>query len=74
MLEKSKTRLNFDVTRCKYAEFYKAMGMEDLGAILSCNRDFAMIEGFNKGAKLKRDKTILNGAKCCTFRYDFGSD
>ena len=74
VLEKSKTRLNFDVTRCKYAEFYKAMGMEDLGAILSCNRDFAMIEGFNKRAKLKRDKTILNGAKCCTFRYDFGSD
>ena len=48
VLEKSKTRLNFDVTRCKYAEFYKAMGMEDLGAILSCNRDFAMIEGFNE--------------------------
>ena len=34
----------------------------------------SMIEGFNKRAKLKRDKTILSGAKCCTFRYDFGMD
>ena len=74
VLEKSETKLNFDVTRCKYAEFYKAMGMEDLGAILSCNRDFAMIEGFNKNAKLKREQTILSGSSCCTFRYEFGSD
>ena len=74
VLEKSETKLNFDVTRCKYAEFYKAMGMEDLGSILSCNRDFAMIEGFNENAKLKRDKTILSGSSCCTFRYEFGVD
>ena len=74
VLEKSKTKLNFDVTRCKYAEFYKAMGMEDLGAILSCNRDFAMIEGFNENATLKREKTILSGSSCCTFRYEFGAD
>ena len=74
VLEKSKTKLNFDVTRCKYAEFYKAMGMEDLGAILSCNRDFAMIEGFNENATLEREKTILSGSSCCTFRYKFGAD
>ena len=74
VLEKSDTKLNFNVTRCKYAEFYKAMGMEDLGTILSCNRDFAMIEGFNEKAKLKREKTILSGSSCCTFRYEFGGD
>ncbi|MFT4717614.1 MAG: hypothetical protein ACI932_002816, partial [Paracoccaceae bacterium] len=28
-------------------------------------------EGFNPQAKLTRDQTILGGASCCTFRYEF---
>ena len=64
--------LDFDVKRCRYAEMYRALGIPELGAVLSCNRDFAMVEGFNPNAKLTRDQTILGGAPCCTFRYDFG--
>ena len=64
--------LDFDVTRCRYAEMYRALGIPELGAVLSCNRDFAMVEGFNPSAKLTREQTILGGAPCCTFRYDFG--
>ncbi len=74
VLEKSKTKLNFNVNRCKYAELYKDMGIPELGKIFSCNRDFAMVEGFNENAKLKREQTILGGSSCCTFRYDFGSE
>ena len=50
---------------------YKALGIQDLGAVLSCNRDAAMIEGFNKNAHLDRKTTIMSGGKCCTFRYTF---
>ncbi|MCH2165071.1 MAG: L-2-amino-thiazoline-4-carboxylic acid hydrolase [Marinovum sp.] len=64
--------LDFNVTRCRYAEMYRALGIEELGALLSCNRDGALIEGFNPDATLTRDQTILGGAPCCTFRYDFG--
>ncbi|WP_425039387.1 L-2-amino-thiazoline-4-carboxylic acid hydrolase [Primorskyibacter sp. S187A] len=64
--------LDFNVTRCRYAEMYRSLGIEDLGAILSCNRDGALIEGFNPDAKFERAQTILAGASCCTFRYDFG--
>lgn len=71
VLAQDDTRLDFDVTRCRYAEMYRALGMEDLGATLSCNRDFAMVEGFNPGARLERAQTILGGAPCCTFRYTF---
>jgi uncharacterized protein YciU (UPF0263 family) len=71
VLAQDGTRLDFDVTRCRYAEMYKALGIEDLGATLSCNRDYAMVEGFNPGARLERDQTILGGAACCTFRYRF---
>ena len=50
---------------------YKALGIQDLGAVLSCNRDAAMIEGFNENARLDRETTIMGGGKCCTFRYTF---
>ncbi|MBZ0128474.1 MAG: L-2-amino-thiazoline-4-carboxylic acid hydrolase [Rhodobacteraceae bacterium] len=71
VLEHSATRLDFDVTRCRYAEMYRALGIADLGKVLSCNRDYAMVEGFNADAALTRDETILTGSPCCTFRYRF---
>ncbi len=71
VLEASDTTLDFNVTRCRYAEMYRALGIAELGKTLSCNRDFALIEGFNPDASLKRDQTILSGAECCTFRYRF---
>src|SRR5437773_2070803 len=36
VLEQSPERLSFDVTRCRYAEMYRALGLADLGASLSC--------------------------------------
>lgn len=71
VLEASETKLDFNVTRCRYADMYRALGIAELGKTLSCNRDYALIEGFNAGATLERKQTILNGADCCTFRYQF---
>jgi len=71
VLNQSDTKLDFDVKRCRYAEMYRALGVADLGAVLSCNRDYAMVEGFNPKAHLTRAQTIMGGAACCTFRYDF---
>jgi L-2-amino-thiazoline-4-carboxylic acid hydrolase len=34
--------LDFNVTRCGYAEFYKELGLADIGYRLHCNRDHAM--------------------------------
>ena len=71
ILEKSDSKLSFNVTRCKYAEMYNALGISDLGAVLSCNRDASLIKGFNPKASLDRKKTIMSGSKFCTFRYNF---
>jgi hypothetical protein len=60
---------NFNVTRCRYAELYNALGIPELGAVLSCNRDAAFIEGFNPGVSLARTQTIMQGAGYCDFRY-----
>ena len=69
VLEQNDERYSFNVTRCRYAEMYRSLGMAELGAVLSCNRDFSLIEGFNADVELVRDQTIMLGASCCTFRY-----
>jgi hypothetical protein len=61
--------LDFNVTRCRFAEMYRALGLEELGAILSCGRDAAMIEGFNPDIAFRRTQTLLGGATHCDFRY-----
>ena len=69
VLGQSEGRFDFNVTRCRYAEMYKALGIPELGALLSCNRDHALIEGFNPDVKLTRTQTIMEGASFCDFRY-----
>lgn len=69
VLVQTDENFDFNVTRCRYAEMYHALGVPELGEILSCNRDFALIEGFNNDVELNRTQTILNGAKFCDFRF-----
>ena len=64
---------DFNVTRCRFAEMYREMGLGDLGYILSCSRDFSLVEGFNPNIELKRTQTIMQGAPFCDFRYTEGA-
>ena len=68
-LEKLDEKLDFNVTRCRYAEFYKELGLAELGYLFHCNRDFAMVEGFDSGIVLERSQTIMEGADYCDFRF-----
>jgi len=69
-LELMENRFSFNVRRCRYAEMYATLGAPDLGVLLSCNRDAALIEGFNPQIHLMRTQTIMQGAKYCDFRYE----
>ena len=69
LLHSDPHRLEFNVTRCRFAEMYRRLGLEELGAILSCNRDGAMIEGFNPEIDFRRTQTLMEGASHCDFRY-----
>ena len=60
---------DFNVRRCRYAETYRAMGLGEIGDILSCNRDAAFCEGYDRRIKLTRTQTIMGGASHCDFRY-----
>jgi hypothetical protein len=72
VLEQGAERLSFNVTRCRYAEMYRALGLADLGGSLSCRRDFALIEGFNPDIELERTQTLMEGAPYCDFRFRSG--
>lgn len=69
VLELNDERFDYNVTRCRYAEMYRSLGMQDKGALLSCNRDFSLIEGFAPDVELTRTQTIMQGAPFCDFRY-----
>lgn len=69
VLHADATRYDFNVTRCGYAEMYRAMGLAELGGVLSCNRDGSFCEGYDPRLKLTRTQTIMSGAPHCDFRY-----
>jgi len=74
ILESTPEKLSMNVSRCRYAEMYKELGLADLGFTLSCGRDYAMVEGFNPKIKLERTQTIMEGADHCDFRYTLEKD
>ena len=57
------------MTRCKFAELYKELGCADLGAVLSCERDAAFLEGFDENLELVRSETLMEGGTRCDFCY-----
>ncbi len=69
ILEQADQVLAFNVTRCRYAEMYEALGRRGLGATLSCARDSALLLGFNPEIELHRTQTIMQGAPVCSFVY-----
>ena len=65
----SQDAYEFDVTRCRYAEFYQELGEPELGFLLICSADFPFANGFDPDVKLARSQTIMQGASHCDFRY-----
>lgn len=59
----------FNVIRCRYAEMYREMGLQEIGHLLSCNRDASFCDGYDPRLKLTRTQTIMQGASHCDFRY-----
>lgn len=69
LVELDASTFAFNVTRCKYAEMYGALGLAELGATLSCNRDATLVEGFNPAIEFTRTQTLMSGASHCDFVY-----
>jgi hypothetical protein len=53
---------------------YKAMGLGEIGHLLSCQRDGTFCEGYDPKLKLTRTRTIMQGASRCDFAYRYEED
>jgi hypothetical protein len=71
LLRQDNEVLDIDVTRCRFAEFFRALGEAELGALLICAADFDIAAAGEGEVSLERAQTIMQGAPSCTFRYKF---
>ena len=71
MLKDDGTVREYNVTRCQYAEFFRALGEPELGAILLCDSDFHIADVAGDSLEFRRTQTIMQGAPYCDFRYRF---
>jgi predicted ArsR family transcriptional regulator len=69
VIKKTDDAFEFNVTGCRYAKFYKELGVPEIGFMLLCNLDYPMTEGFGPDLEFKRTQTIMQGADHCDFRY-----
>lgn len=69
VLRRDQGRFDYNVTRCRYAEMYRSMGLGEIGHLLSCNRDGAFCTGYDDRIRMERTQTIMEGASHCDFRY-----
>ncbi|HIF08721.1 MAG TPA: hypothetical protein EYQ81_01990 [Sneathiellales bacterium] len=67
VLRQEDEAFDFNVTRCRYAEFMEGIGAQDLGPLLICNLDHAMADEI--GMTLTREQTIMTGKSSCSFRF-----
>lgn len=72
MHRRDKEALEFDVTSCRFAEFFRALGEPELGALLVCQTDVDIAAAGGSDVSFSRTQTLMQGASCCTFRYKFG--
>lgn len=73
VVEHDEDRLHFDVTACRFADFFRQLGEPELGAILTCELDDHIAALFAPAVRFSRPETIMKGASLCPFRYRFGS-
>jgi predicted ArsR family transcriptional regulator len=73
MRRHDKEALEFDVTDCRFAIFFRALGEPELGALLVCETDFDIAAAGGSEVSFTRDQTIMQGAPSCTFRYKFAA-
>jgi predicted ArsR family transcriptional regulator len=71
ILRQDKETLDIDVTHCRFAEFFRALGEPEHGSLLICATDVDILAPGEGAVSLERAQTIMQGAPSCTFRYKF---
>jgi hypothetical protein len=59
--------------RCLWAKTFREVNAADIGYVMICKPDFAVLRGFNPKLKLTRPGTLMQGHAECEFRYEEGA-
>lgn len=69
VVKKNKRELEIKITRCWYAEIYRALEAADIGEKLVCDMDLDMNKVLNVKIRMERPKKLMCGDDCCIFKY-----
>ena len=58
-----------NLTSCEFARYFREIGHPEIGALLTCNVDFAVNEKIRPGWEFTRTQTQMQGAPFCDFRW-----
>jgi hypothetical protein len=63
-------RIEFDITGCRFAQLFRALGEPELGFALLCAGDNTLTDEVGKcDVEFKRTQTIMQGGDHCDFRF-----
>jgi L-2-amino-thiazoline-4-carboxylic acid hydrolase len=69
VVEDTDSTFAINMTRCRFAEYFRAIGAADVGALLTCGVDFAAEAVLRPDWEFRRSQTIMGGASHCDFRW-----
>ncbi len=69
IVEDTETSFGFNITRCQFAEYFRAIGEPEIGALMTCGVDFAAEAKMRPGWTFSRTQTCMQGAPHCDFRW-----
>jgi hypothetical protein len=70
MLKFDETAVEYNVTRCIFADFFRELGETELGLVLSCDQDYYVTDeiGF-PDIEYQRTQTLMEGDTFCDIRW-----
>ena len=70
VIQQTPEHWDFNITGCRYADFFRQLGEPELGALLLCEQDVHVTDVVGQpDVKLERTQTIMKGAQYCDFRW-----
>lgn len=70
VIRKDRKALEVKVTWCAHADTFRKFNAMDLGKMLICEGDHAVVEGFNPKIKFTRPQCLMDGDDCCHFKFE----
>lgn len=69
VVEDSETDFAHNITGCAFADYFRAIGEPEIGALMTCGVDFAAEERIRPDWRFERTQTRMQGAEFCDFRW-----